>query len=623
MTREIVTVLMLATAAGMAGGATHEMFAPEAGGAGKGASAMAKDGVMRQRKGVPGERRGKPVAGDWAVYPFFADVAYTARVTRVSQGYGGAEVIEGNVPETGMASLSIYTPEGERHEVRFARNGHIFIAVSSSDGTVEVQEHDPSYAPSYCETCVGDGGIVRGEAETGWAMAEEVSVLATGDTEVDVLIVFDTSAATWANAREGTTAFATAAVGRMNTALANSGIACTMRLAGVYCPPSYTFPGGDLNSTLDFLYKGNVSGVAAQRTACGADVVCMMVDTGSAYGTTGIGYVGGTAEHAFSVCSVRSAHQNHTMSHEVGHNFGCGHSKHHATSPAGGIAPYAAGWYFTGNNSTKYHTIMAYGTDGYGNTYQPCERYSTPLKTYQGVAVGHAADGDNARCIRERMATVAAFYTSVPSPSLAVSPVTQSVGDGAASFKVTVTANMAWSVSTDASWLTVSPASGANNGSFTVSCAANMATVSRSGTVTVVGGTVTQTVSVAQAGIPIVAATTWCVSPDGDDANGGTTWATAKKTIQAAINLAIEGNTIVVTNGTYAPIVTDNLAITIRSVNGAEHTFIDGGNTNRCATLGEDDGDNNTVLVGFTLQNGSAYDGGGACYGTLNNCTVS
>ena len=124
-------------------------------------------------------------------------------------------------------------------------------------------------------------------------------------------------------------------------------------------------------------------------------------------------------------------------------------------------------------------------------------------------------------------------------------------------------------------------------------------------------------------------ATTYYVKPDGNDTATGTSWATARKTIQAAINLAVNtGDEVVVTNGTYGVIsVTDNRLITIRSVNGADVTIIDGNNANRCATLGSDywnDTHTNTVLVGFTLQNGYTTDSGGGAYcGTLNNCTLS
>jgi hypothetical protein len=108
-----------------------------------------------------------------------------------------------------------------------------------------------------------------------------------------------------------------------------------------------------------------------------------------------------------------------------------------------------------------------------------------------------------------------------------------------------------------------------------------------------------------------------------NDAGDGRSWATAKKTIQAAIALSVPYDTILVTNGVYAPISTTNKTIAIRSVNGGAVTVIDGGGTSRCATLGSVPIHLNTILAGFTLRNGSASSGGGSCYGTLDNCTLS
>ena len=118
-------------------------------------------------------------------------------------------------------------------------------------------------------------------------------------------------------------------------------------------------------------------------------------------------------------------------------------------------------------------------------------------------------------------------------------------------------------------------------------------------------------------------AATRYVRSDGNDSNNGTTWALAKKTINSAVSASAAGDEVVVTNGTYGVISTSNKSITIRSVNGADVTIIDGGGKNRCATLGSA-GQTNTVLTGFTLYNGRAerINGGGAHGGTLNECDL-
>jgi len=109
-----------------------------------------------------------------------------------------------------------------------------------------------------------------------------------------------------------------------------------------------------------------------------------------------------------------------------------------------------------------------------------------------------------------------------------------------------------------------------------------------------------------------------------DDSGDGLSWPTAKKTIQAAVNLASAGSLIVVTNGVYEFITTSNKGVTIQSLHGAAHTFIDGGGTNRCATLGASAIQTATVLSGFTLTNGwTSGNGGGAIYGTLEYCVLA
>ncbi len=120
-----------------------------------------------------------------------------------------------------------------------------------------------------------------------------------------------------------------------------------------------------------------------------------------------------------------------------------------------------------------------------------------------------------------------------------------------------------------------------------------------------------------------VAGTLYVHAEAGDDANAGTSWATAKRTIQAAVDSAASDDRIVVAPGVYAPIITANARIAIESAEGPTATVIDGGNTNRCATLSSAASGSNTILVGFTLANGRASPGGGSFGGTLSRCVIS
>jgi pectate lyase len=84
--------------------------------------------------------------------------------------------------------------------------------------------------------------------------------------------------------------------------------------------------------------------------------------------------------------------------------------------------------------------------------------------------------------------------------NLSVSPTSLSFGSTAAASPVAVTANVSWTASDDQSWLSVAPASGANNGSVSVSATANTGTASRTGSVSLAGGGFTRVVGVTQAG---------------------------------------------------------------------------------------------------------------------------
>ncbi|HWN45796.1 MAG TPA: BACON domain-containing carbohydrate-binding protein [Steroidobacteraceae bacterium] len=98
-----------------------------------------------------------------------------------------------------------------------------------------------------------------------------------------------------------------------------------------------------------------------------------------------------------------------------------------------------------------------------------------------------------------RTTSVLASVFGTPTNNLTVSPTTLSFGSAASSSAIAVTANVSWTVTDDQTWLSASPTSGANNGSFTVSTTANTSTTSRTGTVTITGGGLTRTVAVTQA----------------------------------------------------------------------------------------------------------------------------
>ena len=129
-------------------------------------------------------------------------------------------------------------------------------------------------------------------------------------------------------------------------------------------------------------------------------------------------------------------------------------------------------------------------------------------------------------------------------------------------------------------------------------------------------------------GMSAMAQNRWVDGANGDDVNNDGSQALPFATIQKGIDSLVTGgytagSTVYVAPGTYAPIAVPNLPIRIEG-SGYPVTFIDGGGTARCATLSFGWGDEfDTVLEGFTLQNGYADCGGGVIGGTLTSCVIT
>src|SRR4051794_31196692 len=132
-----------------------------------------------------------------------------------------------------------------------------------------------------------------------------------------------------------------------------------------------------------------------------------------------------------------------------------------------------------------------------------------------------------------------------------------------------------------------------------------------------------------------VHAATFYVSPNGGQASPYASWTTAARSIQDAVDAALDGDEIVVTNGIYATggravgtnaflnRVAVDKALTLRSINGPQFTVIDGLKSVRCVFL-----TSNTVLSGFTLTNGYVKSSGAGvscddATAVVTNCTLA
>lgn len=339
------------------------------------------------------------------------------------------------------------------------------VSVTIENGVTTVVTNGASVAAStVTEPADGIGAalssVTTAVVELSAQQAANASVVAAGETTVDILVNYDTDAATWAKANGGgLETFAETCVQKMNAALANTELTdfFRFRLVGVYEVGGSA--GGDLEYALLYAsgaYTGTLNGVswagvAEERDRVSADIVCTLCDNGSAYGWIGLGYSlmgdSDASSCGFNSCQIRAVANGHTMTHEVGHNMGAGHSDKMADADNCGpqYYEYSSGYYFY-VGSTGYYTIMAYNADGYGNYYSPVPYFSSPDYFYQGVAVGTADKNDNTRTLRQTYQTVAGNRNP---PYLS-----SEIGRGfeAEDYEWTTDGNYSWSLVTDSSY---------------------------------------------------------------------------------------------------------------------------------------------------------------------------
>lgn len=114
------------------------------------------------------------------------------------------------------------------------------------------------------------------------------------------------------------------------------------------------------------------------------------------------------------------------------------------------------------------------------------------------------------------------------------------------------------------------------------------------------------------------------VSPDGGNISPYTNWADAATEIQWAVNIATNGETVWVSNGTYVLTnqITMNRYINIIGTGGV--AVVDGNNTVRCFYASVDIGEMRNLLITRGAVGGANVGGGASLYGvTLSDCTFA
>ncbi len=340
--------------------------------------------------------------GDILLISPFSQEIYAAIIESVQSDVNGVVSLRGRVEGTNVGYFLMSAAEGfvlgsliiPEHNLEYAisyvagRGAHIVQELDP--GAKDFLEDGPAPIPS------SDGAPIPAPSWTG-------SLSIAAQSNVDLMIVYTPNAMNWAAGQGGINLVIAQAVQRGQLALDNSSAGITLRLVHSALV-SYTESGSsstDLNR-LTGTGDGYMDEVHQWRNFYGADMVDIFEDVED---TGGIAWLlmspGGQPSYAFSLVRVKQASWTYTMIHELGHNFGCHHRKDQVTQPGPGIFSYSAGWRWIGLNSLRYCSVMSYQEtwDGYSVAQVPY--FSSPAILYQGVPAGHAADGDNARTLRQ------------------------------------------------------------------------------------------------------------------------------------------------------------------------------------------------------------------------------
>lgn len=258
----------------------------------------------------------------------------------------------------------------------------------------------------------------------------------SADGFVDQLVVYTAAAAAGAGGVDAMEATIALAVAETNDGFAASGIPQRVRLVGT-AQVEYDEAGLDWSTTLADLSgttDGHMDLVHGLRDVDGADEVTLLVDDAT---YCGLAYLmskpsAGFQSQAFSVVSRTCATGYYSFGHELGHVLGSDHDHAHGNT---GARAWSYGHRDPGG---ALRTVMAYDCDG---GCPRVNRWSNPLQTLDGVALGVAGSGksaaDNVRSVTELADVVSAFRAptaGVVPPSTVTAPAADSRLGASATF---------------------------------------------------------------------------------------------------------------------------------------------------------------------------------------------
>lgn len=349
--------------------------------------------------------------GDTLDLNLFKETSLKAKIDRVSANVNGTITVRGRIEGYPMGAVLISTtgkrtlgcitiPEtGKRYFVQDDPATGVHYALEPAMSGMRALEGGPALVPEQSAASTGPNTVTGSPSDP---------------ANIDVMVVYTPAARQWAYPNGGIENVIAQSMAQSQLALDNSVVGVTMTL--VYSHEvSYTEAGTaqtDLSRLTDTT-DGYMDEIHGWRDQNKADLVSLFASIQDVGGLAWqLDSTGGSPSGGFSVCRVAQAGWTTTQVHEMGHNIGCHHHKNQNVQPGPGIFSYSAGWRWTGSRGTAYCSVMTYEDGRYfsdGITATRVPYFSSPSVSHQGVPTGHAANGDNARTLRELKHVVAIY----------------------------------------------------------------------------------------------------------------------------------------------------------------------------------------------------------------------
>ncbi len=385
--------------------------------------------ALRVRRISPDEKMMAPepvlTKGDFIELALFDDAILEAEISNVTRYINGAVGLTAHLRNGREGTLFLSYCDGQmRASVQVMGGNSFYVKYNPETRThyaVEV-DREKSIVLEGAEPLVPPVKDSVADAPAMFVAAAPLAMadVPAGSTVVDVMIVYTPAAQAVEGGLAGINNNIVLAMQKANEAHTNSDTKVYLNL--IHSAEVNYFESGT-NFSLDLsrltaASDGHLDEVHTWRDQYGADLVCLF-ESNSVSG--GLGYlltsVSGNAAEAFCLARVQQTDWTYTVVHEWGHNMGCGHSKSQNLEPGPGLYSYSAGWLWYEKPTPPYGhcTVMTYEdvNNDKSQDYIRVAYFSNPTNYYSNGTVtnatGHAADGDNARTIRETRTVIAAY----------------------------------------------------------------------------------------------------------------------------------------------------------------------------------------------------------------------